>query len=145
MSETTALTRAEWEARYLDERGDLRSAPNDGAEPGQRVQFTDIGEFLAHFPAEVDLLGMPDDEFLTILGGTFDQRSQLPDDASARLHAVSFSGVLPAGWSIEVGTTAALFGRGGGARFVTVRAANGVRRSVFDLLDTGVLVERAVE
>jgi hypothetical protein len=142
---TQALTREAWEARYIDERGDLRPAPNDGAVPGQRVEFTDMAEFLKVFPAEVDVLGDPDTEFLTILGGTFDQRSQLPDDASARLHLFTLTGHLPSGWSLEIGTTAPLFGRSGGARYVTIRSANGVRRSVFELLDTGVLVERAGE
>lgn len=136
-----ALTREEWAARYLDEHGDLRPAPNNGAVAGQRVVFDDIAAFLDVFPAQVDRLGAPDDAFLTILGGTFDQRSLLPSDTSERLHRYEFTGVLPDGWRIEVGTTAPLFGRSGGARYVVVLGANGAQMNVFELLDAGVIHE----
>ena len=138
-----ALTREEWESRYLDAHGNLRPVPHNGGVPGQQVRFTDIAAFLGAFPAEVDVLGTPDDEFLTILGGDFDQRIQLPTDGTAELRGYSFTGALPANWSIELGTNAPAFGRSGGARYVTVITANGTRASVFELLDLGVLVERA--
>jgi hypothetical protein len=135
------LTREEWAARYLDEFGYLRPAPNNGAVSEQRVVFDDIAAFLDAFPAQVDRVGAPDGEFLTILGGTFDQRSQLPSDVSERLHRYEFTGTLPEGWSIELGTTAPLFGRSGGARYVVVHGANGAAMNVFELLDAGVLHE----
>ena len=138
---TRPLTREEWAARYLDEYGDLRPAPNNGAEPGQRVMFSDVAAFLDVFPSGVDRLGDPDGEFLTILGGTFDQRSLLPSDADAKLHRYELTGVLPDGWQIEIGTTAPLFGRSGGARYVCVIGANGATMNVFELLDAGVLRE----
>lgn len=138
-----AFTREQWEATYLDAHGNLLPVPDNGAVPGQRIQFTDIAAFLGAFPPEVDVLGSPDDEFLTILGGDFDQRIPLPTDSTAELRGYSFTGVLPAKWMIELGTNAPAFGRGGGARYVTVITANGTRASVFELLDLGVLVERA--
>lgn len=133
------LSREAWGQRYLDEHGYLRAVPGNGSVPGQRVSFSDMPAFLDAFPAQVDRLGAPDGEFLTILGGNFDQRAQLPSDVSARLHRYEFTGDLPTGWSIELGTNAPLFGRGGGARYVVVRSANGVALSVFELLDVGVL------
>lgn len=136
-----ALTRETWEARYLDARGYLRPAPNNGAVSGQRVVFTDVSAFLENFPSQVDRLGSPDGEFLTILGGTFDQRGQLPTDVDARLHRYEFTGFLPNGWQIEIGTTDAIFGRGGGARYVCVFGANGAAMNVFELLDVEVLRE----
>lgn len=140
---TVPFTREGWEARHLDADGNLIPAPDNGAVPGQRVRFHDVQAFLADFPSHVEQVGDPDGEFLTILGGEFDARALLPDDAERNLHAYAFTGHLPAGWQIEIGTTAPIFGRGGGSRYVVVYGANGAKMSVYELLDTGVLTHAA--
>ncbi|MFC8681187.1 hypothetical protein ACFT30_06650 [Microbacterium ureisolvens] len=142
MSDTAPMTREEWAAAYLDGKGDLIPAPDNGSLPGKRVRFTEIEAFLRSAAARQDVLGDPLAEFLTMTGGSFDQRIQLPDDMNAdqsRLIPLEYTGLLPAGWSVEVGQNAPAYGRGGGAYYSVVLDANGMKRNVFELLDVGVL------
>ncbi len=143
MSETArALTRDEWAALYLDAKGDLVPAANNGSLPGRRVQFTDIAELLKAFPATQDVLGDPLSEFLTMTGGSFSQRLQLPDDANesiAKLLTVEFTGFLPENWMVEVGQNAPDFGQEGGAYYSVILGANGAKMCLFEAIDAGVL------
>lgn len=142
MSDATPMTREEWAAEYLDAQGDLIPVADNGSLPGKRVRFTDVEAFLAAAAPQQDVLGDPLSEFLTLSGGSFDQRIALPDDsdaAVARLVRVEYTGRLPEGWSIEVGQNAPAYGRGGGAYYSVVLDANGMKRNVFELTDVGVL------
>lgn len=137
-----ALTREEWAALYLDPKGDLVPVPNNGSLPGRRVQFTDIAEYLKAVQSTQDVLGDPLSEFLTMTGGSFSQRNQLPDDANdsiAKLLSVEFTGVLPDNWSIEVGQNAPAFGQEGGAYYSVILGANGAKMCLFEAIDAGVL------
>jgi hypothetical protein len=133
------LTREAWDARYLDEYGNLRAAPLNGGAPGTRVRFDDIAQFIAAFGDELTRLGSPHGEFFTVLGGDFDQRALLPGAVDARLHTYRLTGVLPAGWVVELGEVAPAYGRGGGARYVLVLGADEQKMNVFELLDAGVI------
>ena len=137
-----ALTQDEWAALYLDSKGDLIPAANNGSLPDRRVQFTDIAEFLKAFPAKQDVLGDPLSEFLTMTGGSFSQRNQLPDDSNesiAKLLPVEFTGFLPENWMVEVGQNAPAFGQEGGAYYSVVLGANGAKMCLFEAIDAGVL------
>lgn len=136
---STPLTREDWAARYLDEHGNLRPVPNDGAVPGTRVRFDSVEKLAESFSSEVTRLGSPEGEFFTILGGDFDQRASLPDASTDRLHTYVFTGTLPTGWTIEVGRTAPAFGRSGGALYLVVVGRNGQRLNAFELVELGVL------
>ena len=106
------------------------------------MRFTESEAFLRAAAPQQDVLGDPLAEFLTLTGGSFDQRIQLPDDMSAdqsRLIRVEYTGLLPAGWSIEIGQNAPAYGRGGGAYYSVVLDANGMKRNVLELVDVGVL------
>lgn len=142
MTDAAPMTREEWAAEFLDANGDLIPAPDNGSLPGKRVRFTEIDAFLRAAAPQQDVLGDPLAEFLTLTGGSFDQRIQLPDDMNAdqsRLIRVAYTGRLPEGWSIEIGQNAPAFGRGGGAYYSVVLDANGMKRNVFELVDVGVL------
>jgi len=45
MSEAAPISREEWAADFLDAKGDLIPAPENGSLPGQRVRFTEIQAF----------------------------------------------------------------------------------------------------
>lgn len=142
MAEGQALTREEWAALYLDFKGDLIPAANNGSLAGHRVQFTDIAEYMKVIDPAQDVLGDPLSEFLTMTGGSFSQRIQLPDDANesiARLIPVEFTGQLPEGWMVEVGQNAPAFGQEGGAYYSVVLGSNGAKMCLFEAIDAGVL------
>ncbi|WP_207454264.1 glycohydrolase toxin TNT-related protein [Herbiconiux sp. SYSU D00978] len=143
MTDSTALTRADWEARYLDEYGNLRPAPMNGGVPGTRVRFDDIGKLIDAFGSELTRLGSPHGEFFTILGGDFDQRAPLPSAAQDRLHTYRMTGVLPQGWVVELGEVAPAYGRGGGARYVLFLGPDEQKMNGFELLDAGVIEDVA--
>lgn len=134
-----ALTAEDWAARYIDEFGNLRPVPANGGVPGKRVRYTDAEGFIKDFADTVDQVGPPDGEVFTVLGGSFDQRSLLPEAANQQLHTYRLTGHLPKGWQLEVGETAPAFGRSGGAMYVMVFGANGQKMNAFELVDVGVL------
>ncbi len=136
-----ALTQEDWNARYLDGFNNLIPPGMNGAVPDQCVFFSKIDKFIENFGKRVDRLGGPDGEFLTILGGNYDQRGHLPDAVSAKFHAYEFTGELPDHWEVELAKTAPIFGRAGGAMYVVVLSANGQKLSIQELLDVGVLNE----
>ena len=74
MSEAAPISREEWAADFLDAKGDLIPAPENGSLPGKRVRFTEIEAFLRAAAPQQDVLGDPLAEFLTPTGGSFDQR-----------------------------------------------------------------------
>ena len=136
------LTREQWAALFLDGNGDLIPAADNAAVPDRRARFTKMSAFLEAVAPAQDVFGDPLAEFLTMTGGDFDQRLQLPDDmvdGRSRLIQVEYTGFLPAGWSIEVGQNAPAFGRAGGAYYSVVLDADGMKRNVFELTDVGVL------
>jgi hypothetical protein len=142
MSDTTAMSRDEWAAHYLDAKGDLIPVPDNGSVAGRRVRFTSITAFLEAADSRQDVLGDPLSEFLALNGGSFDERVQLPDDMNAdqsRLIRVEYTGFLPQGWSVEVGQNAPAYGRAGGAYYSVVLDAAGMKRNIFELVDVGVV------
>lgn len=142
MTADTALSREEWASLYLDGQGNLIPAPNNGSVEGKRIRFTEISKFLETVDPRQDVLGDMLSEFFTMTGGTFDERCQLPDDMNqdiAKLVRIEYTGVLPEGWSIEVGQNAPAYGRGGGAYYSAVLDRQGMRRNLSELVDQGVI------
>lgn len=130
------------EARHLDPQGLLVPAPHNGSVVGKRVRFTDVNKFLEVAPAEQEVYGDPLAEFLTMTGGSFDERLQPADvfpPETLVLITVTFTGYLPNGWSIEVGQNAPAYGCNGGAYYSVVLDRQGAKKNLLELKDVGVV------
>jgi hypothetical protein len=129
---------------FLDEHGNLVTAPDDGAVPDRRVRYQDVAKFIETWGERLDRLGRWDGEFFTVLGGTPDTVAALPEQEAFGWTSFRLTGRLPQGWQLEIGEVAPAYGRPGGARYVLVLSGSGQKLSVFEALDAGVIDVAAV-
>ena len=92
MPPATRYSREDWEARYVDESGQLRYPGNEGAVTGRRCDFTGVEEFQPTTATCWIGSGARAGGYLSLPGTPFEERalppgslaSALPDDAAYR-------------------------------------------------------------
>ena len=131
-------SRAEFEARYVDENGDFRYPDNGGAVKGRRLNFTDVAEFQKHYGDVLDRFG-GDGKYFSPDGTPFEARALPPGSLGDPYQRLRLTGELPANWKIEVSEVAPAFGREGGGLQIRVLDANGQAMRMSELQDHGIL------
>jgi hypothetical protein len=131
-------SRAEFEARYVDENGNFRYPDNAGAVKGRRLNFTDVAEFQEHYGDVLDRFG-GDGKYFSPDGTPFEARALPPDSLGDPYQRLRLTGELPPSWKIEVSEVAPAFGRDGGGLQIRVLDANGQAMRMSELQDHGIL------
>lgn len=139
---------AEWsmdhvEAVHGQTYGNMKWAPNEGAVPGTRVRFTDLGTFQeVAGNLHIDRLGdAGSGTYMGIGGGTFGERALPPGqmEQGQFWHVdLSPTAKLPEGWSFEVSRVATAYGQPGGGLQLVVRDGDGQGVSLQRLEQAGI-------
>jgi hypothetical protein len=132
-------SREDWEARYVDENGDLRYPDNDGAVKGRRLEFTDVDEFQNHYGDVLDRFGNEGGRYFSPDGTPFEARALPPGSLGQPYLRMRLAGELPHNWKIEVSEVAPAFGRDGGGLQIRVLDANGQAMRMSELQDLGIV------
>ena len=132
-------SREDWEARYVDEAGNLRYPDNDGGVKGHRLEFTDFDEFQNHYGDVLDRFGDEGGRYFSPDGTPFEARSLPPGSLQQPYLRMRLSGELPPNWKIEVSEVAPAFGRDGGGLQIRILDGNGQAMRMSELQDLGIV------
>ncbi|WP_433675742.1 TNT domain-containing protein [Microbacterium gorillae] len=116
------LDRDGWNSRFTQpdspdgEPGGVRWPGNDGAVNGSRVQYDDMDSLLRDYPEmrNLDRIGTPGGEYLTVRGTPFEQRGLTPGHAGFDYHEYDIVGTLPPHIKPEISVVAPANGFPGG-------------------------------
>jgi Tuberculosis necrotizing toxin len=134
------FSRADFEARYVDEDGNLRYPEgNDGAVVGRRLEFTDVAEFRNHYGDVLDRFGDEGGRYFSPDGTPFEARSLPPDSLGKPYLRMRLASELPANWKIEVSEVAPAFGRDGGGLQIRILDADGQAMRMSQLQELGIV------
>ena len=128
-------SREDWEARYVDEAGNLRYPDNDGAVKGHRLEFTDVDEFQNHYGDVLDRFGDEGGRYFSPDGTPFEARSLPPGSLQQPYLKMRLSDELPPNWKIEISEVAPAFGRDGGGLQIRILDGNGQAMRMSELQD----------
>jgi Tuberculosis necrotizing toxin len=131
-------SREEFEARYVEQNGELRYPDNGGAVVGRRLHFTDVTEFQKHYGDALDRFG-GDGKYFSPEGTSFEERALPPGSLGDPYHRLQLTGQLPPDWKIEVSQVAPAFGRDGGGLQIRILDANGQAMRMSELQDLGIV------
>jgi hypothetical protein len=131
-------SREEWEARYVDEKNELRYPGNDGAVVKRRLDFTDVNEFKTHYGDVLDRFGGENGKYFSPDGTPFEARA-LPPGSLGQPYVRMRIGELPPNWKIEVSEVAPAFGRDGGGLQIRVLDSDGQAVTMAELRKQGIV------
>jgi Tuberculosis necrotizing toxin len=131
-------SREEWEARYVDEKNELRYPGNDGAVVKRRLDFTDVNEFKTHYGDVLDRFGGENGKYFSPDGTPFEARA-LPPGSLGQPYVRMRLGELPPNWKIEVSEVAPAFGRDGGGLQIRVLDNEGQAVTMAELRKQGIV------
>jgi Tuberculosis necrotizing toxin len=132
-------SREDFEARYVQESGDLRYPDNDGAVVGRRLEFTDLAQFKNHYGDVLDRFGDEGGRYFSPDGTPFEARALPPDSLGKPYLRMRLASELPPNWKIEVSEVSPAFGRDGGGLQIRILDADGQAKRMSQLMDLGIV------
>ncbi|TFC95932.1 MULTISPECIES: TNT domain-containing protein [Cryobacterium] len=135
-------TREQYEERYVTADGGTDWPGNAGAAPGSIVRYSSVEALVRDYPGttQLDRIGKPGGDYLTVRGTPFEERSLTPGHLRSEIHQYDVVGEIGSGIRIEISEIAPAFGRPGGGlqlRFFEVGELKAM--SVTDAMRLGIL------